>query len=157
MIIVGVLVIVYIFMGLIGAAMYLFNSIGLYKLANKNGDKSAYLACIPYLNRVTEGKIAFKNRTLGVTMFILQILSVVVMCIAFFSRNMRVDSLILLFILSFVLSALFKIIDFVAHYKIYSKFSKSAIIMTTLDIVSLGVLGPIFIFAIRDNEPKKEN
>ena len=61
----------------------------------------------------------------------------------------------ILSILGFILSAIFKIIDFVAHYNIYSKYSKSAIIMTVLDIVSLGILGPIFLFAIRDNELKE--
>ena len=152
MVIVGVLVIVYLFMGIVGAAIYLFNSIGLYKLAKKEEDSSAYLACVPYLNRVIEGKIAFRNKIIGCTMCVLQLLSVILICITFFSRNMHEDSLVLLSILSFILSALFKIIDFVAHYKIYSKYSKSAIIMTTLDIVSLGILGPIFIFAIRDNE-----
>ena len=155
MIIVGILVLVYIFMGLIGTLLYIFNSVGLYKLAKNEENNNAYLACIPYLNRVTEGKIAFGNNLLGITMFVLQLLSVILMCITFFFFFFREDSLMILSILGFILSAIFKIIDFVAHYNIYSKYSKSAIIMTVLDIVSLGILGPIFLFAIRDNELKE--
>ena len=155
MVIVGIIVIIYLFMIITGAVLYIFNSYGLYKLAKNEENKNAYIAWVPYLNRIIEGKIAFGNATLGITMFILQLLSIILMIVTVFSKNMQPQALVLLSVFSFILSAIFKIIDFVAHYSIYSKYSKSTILMTILDILSLGLLGPIFIFAIRDNELKE--
>lgn len=155
MVIVGIIVIIYLFMIITGAILYIFNSFGLYKLAKNEDNKNSYIAWVPYLNRIIEGKIAFGNSTLGITMFILQLLSIILMIVTVFSKNMQPQALVLLSVFSFILSAIFKIIDFVAHYSIYSKYSKSTILMTILDILSLGLLGPIFIFAIRDNELKE--
>ena len=155
MVIVGIIVIIYLFMIITGAVLYIFNSYGLYKLAKNEDNKNSYIAWVPYLNRIIEGKIAFGNSTLGITMFILQLLSIILMIVTVFSKNMQPQALVLLSVFSFILSAIFKIIDFVAHYSIYSKYSKSTILMTILDILSLGLLGPIFIFAIRDNELKE--
>ena len=155
MVIVGIIVIIYLFMIITGAVLYIFNSYGLYKLAKNEDNKNSYIAWVPYLNRIIEGKIAFGNSTLGITMFILQLLSIILMIVTVFSKNMQPQALVLLSVFSFILSAIFKIIDFVAHYSIYSKYSKSTILMTILDILSLGLLGPLFIFAIRDNELKE--
>ncbi len=153
--ILGILVLMYLLITCISVLLYIFNSVGLYKIANREKDKNAYIAWVPYLNRITESKIAFGSSTLGIVMVALQVLSVVFMIITIFSTKMQTSVLVLLGLISFIFSSIFKVIDFIGHYKMYEKYGKSSVIMTILDIISLGILGPLFIFAIRNNEKKQ--
>lgn len=53
-------------------------------------------------------------------------------------------------IFSFALS----ILTAISLYKIYSKVSDKAVLMTVFTVLSLGLLTPIFLFSIRNNEVK---
>lgn len=153
-VILGIIIIVYGLLCLYGIISYAFNSYGIYKIAKREEKKPEFLAWIPYLNRIIMGKIAFNSSIQGIIMALVGLLSIVTILISLFVKLTNVQLMFSLAITSFILSIISKLFDFVAHYKIYSKYSKSAIIMTVLDIVSLGILGPIFVFAIRDNDLK---
>ncbi len=151
----GIIIIIYGLLCLYGIISYAFNSYGIYKIAKREEKQPAFLAWIPYLNRIIIGKIAFNSSIQGTIMAFVGLLSMVMMIITVFVKLSNVQLMFSLVITSFILSIISKLFDLVAHYKIYSKYSGSTIIMTVLDIISLGILGPIFVFAIRDNDLKK--
>lgn len=53
------------------------------------------------------------------------------------------------------ISLIYKAYILIAHYKLYSRYSKNKVIMIIFDILTFALLGPLFIFAIRDNEEIK--
>lgn len=152
-IIIALVVILYLVFFAFGFISYAFNSYGLYELAKKESEKNPSLAWIPYINKYTLGRIAFKSNAQGIILTALGIISIVLSVIVLFIKTTK-TVLLELAIASIVISAVLTIYTFIARYKIYKKYSKSTVLMTILDIVSCGILGPFFIFAIRNNEKK---
>lgn len=148
-----IMVLLYIMLFTIGFISYAFNSIGLNKLAKREEKASSFLAWIPYLNNYTLGRIAFKSNKHAIAMTALSIITLI-FALAIFFVHADLNMLYSLAIASFVFSAISSIYNLVAHYKVYDKYSRSTILMTVLDVISLGILGPFFIFAIRNNEKK---
>ena len=150
---VGLLVIVIVmYLGLFGFGFisYAFNSYGLYGMA-KRENENTIMPWIPYINKYTLGRIAFKSNVHAAIMVTLAVINVIIsMAIFFVARNLKL--LYFLIILGFIISIILSVYCFVAHYRIYKKYSKSTVIMTVLDVLSLGLLGPFFIFAIKDND-----
>ena len=111
------------------------------------------LAWIPYLNKYILGRVAFKSTAHAVIMTILVLAEFISSsCVLFVKDSVQV--IYGLSVVSLILSLLTCIYTFIAHYNIFRKYSKSVVLMTILDVLSLGLLGPIFIFAIRDNDSK---
>ena len=136
-----------------GVLSYVFYSVGLYKIGKKEEESSYPFAWIPYLNQYLLGKIAFKSKVQAIIMLIINILDMLLYTYAIFICK-DIYVLRILSIAIFVVSFIVSIYSFIARYKIYNKYSKSTIIMLVIDILSFGLLGPIFIFAIRNNEKK---
>jgi uncharacterized membrane protein len=133
-----------------GFISYAFNSYGLYEIAKRKEEKNALIAWIPYINKYILGKVSFKSSIHGILLVFLNIIEIISLCILLFVRSIKVVNNISIAIL--VLSIITSVYTYVAHYKLYRKYSKSTILMTVLDILSFGILGPFFIFAIRNNE-----
>ncbi|MBO5477244.1 MAG: hypothetical protein J6A15_05765 [Clostridia bacterium] len=146
-----VMILMYIIIFTVGFISYAFNSIGLNKLAKREGKASAFLAWIPYLNNYTLGRIAFKSNKHAIAMTALGVFSLIFLIAMFF---VDLSMFYTLAIASFIFSAISSVYNFIAHYKVYAKYSKSTILMTVLDVISFGILGPFFIFAIRNNDKK---
>lgn len=152
--IIFIIILLYIIVFLFGFLSYIFNAIGLYELAKREQVSPSLLAWIPYLNKYILGILAFDSSVQAIIMIIFSILCFILSLLMFFIHS-SINLIFILAIVSFILSIISAIYTFVARYKVYSKYSKSIIIMTVLDIISCGIMGPIFIFAIRRN--KKNN
>jgi len=122
-------------------------------LSKKENIKNPYIAWIPYINRYILGKIAFKSVINAIMLVLLNIIELILLSVILFVKSIEV--LYLFVIISLVLSIVVTVYTYFARYKLYKKYSKSTIIMTILDVVSCGILGPFFIFAIRNNEENK--
>lgn len=146
-------ILIYFIFFIFGFISYAFNSYGLYEIAKKEGIRNPYIAWIPYINRYILGKIAFKSIVNAIILVILNIIELILLSVILFVKN--VEALYLFAIISLLLSIVVSVYTYIAHYRLYRKYSKSTIIMTILDVVSCGILGPFFIFAIRNNEENK--
>lgn len=146
-------VIIYIVFFAFGFISYAFNSYGLYEIAKRENEKNAMIAWIPYINKYTLGRVAFKSNVHAILLVVLSIIGLAVtLSMLFISTN--VQAIYILAIISLIISIITSVYTYIARYKVYRKYSKSTIIMTVLDVISCGILGPFFIFAIRNNEIK---
>lgn len=130
---------------------YALYTVGLNTIAKREEAKPYYLAWIPYLNKYTLGKIAFKSNDKAILLTLSNIFTLVFLFPTLFIRD-NPTLVLALGLVIFIFSIVSAIFNFVAHYKIYERYSKSTVIMTILDIISFGILGPFFIFAVKDNE-----
>ena len=150
----AVIITLYIILFAFGFISYVFNSIGLYEIAKREDEKPYILAWIPCINKYLLGKIAFKSETHAL---ILTFLSLGTTLFSLFMMFMHSElyAILTLLIISFTLSVITAIYSYIARYKIYSRYSKSTILMTIFDIISCGILGPVFLFVVRNNEENK--
>lgn len=146
----AILIILYIILFAFGFISYVFNSIGLYEIAKREKEKPYFIAWIPCVNKYLLGKIAFKSDTHALILTFLSIGTTLFSLFIIFMYG-ELYAILAIFSISFILSIITAIYSFIARYRIYSKYSKSTILMTIFDIVSCGILGPIFLFAIRNN------
>lgn len=146
----AIIIILYIILFTFGFISYVFNSIGLYEIAKREKEKPYFIAWIPCVNKYLLGKIAFKSDTHALILTFLSIGTTLFSLFIIFMYG-ELYAILAIFSISFILSIITAIYSFIARYRIYSKYSKSTILMTIFDIVSCGILGPIFLFAIRNN------
>ncbi len=146
----AIIIILYIILFAFGFISYVFNSIGLYEIAKREKEKPYFIAWIPCVNKYLLGKIAFKSDTHALILTFLSIGTTLFSLFIIFMYG-ELYAILAIFSISFILSIITAIYSFIARYRIYSKYSKSTILMTIFDIVSCGILGPIFLFAIRNN------
>ena len=121
--------------------LHILLAIGLKKIADESGTKNSWMAYVPILNIYIMGKMAYGM----VYAYILLILS----CISTFYikdlSNILPQFVILMIVSITILGVLASI------YRIYKKASRHHIIMFIFTILSLGLLSPFFLFAIRRN------
>ena len=146
----AIIIILYIILFAFGFISYVFNSIGLYEIAKREKEKPYFIAWIPCVNKYLLGKIAFKSDTHALILTFLSIGTTLFSLFIIFMYG-ELYAILAIFSISFILSIITAIYSFIARYRIYSKYSKSTILITIFDIVSCGILGPIFLFAIRNN------
>ena len=146
----AIIIILYIILFASGFISYVFTSIGLYEIAKREKEKPYFIAWIPCVNKYLLGKIAFKSDTHALILTFLSIGTTLFSLFIIFMYG-ELYAILAIFSISFILSIITAIYSFIARYRIYSKYSKSTILMTIFDIVSCGILGPIFLFAIRNN------
>lgn len=154
-IIIALVVILYLVFFAFGFISYAFNSYGLYEIAKRESEKNPALSWVPYINKFILGRIAFKSNIQGIILTILGIISIVLSIAVLFIKTTK-TVLLELVIASIIISVILAIYTFIARYRIYKKYSKSTVLMTILDIISCGILGPFFIFAVRNNEEKNK-
>lgn len=113
--------------------------------------KVKFSAWIPFYNKYILGKIA-GNKVLGCISAIFTLTNFS-LCIYFYYNNREINTL--LFILLMICVIITFIIDTVISHKLFSRrINKTADILTVANVITLGILRPIFIFAIR-NKPDK--
>lgn len=152
---VAVIIILYIILFAFGFISYIFNSIGLYEIAKREDEKPYILAWIPCINKYLLGKIAFKSDTHALILTFLSLGTTLFSLFMIFMYG-ELYAILTLLLISFILSVITTIYSYIARYKIYSRYSKSTILMTIFDVITCGILGPVFLFAIRDNEESKK-
>lgn len=132
--------------------LYIFGSIGLMAIAKKLNITGGWMAWLPIFNFYLLGKVAF-NKGAGWFLAISGLLSG--------NYNLTVNdeqvasSPILPAPLNSFLSLAFVVFLFTSLYKVYNKFSDKAGIMTVTSVLTFGLLSPIYLFAIRNNDVRE--
>lgn len=116
-----------------GVIVYILNGIALMTMAKKLSIKNGYFAWIPLLKYYLMGEIAYGERSSKKWNL------VIFLMLTWFNPIESIATLI------------FSIVYFIACYKIFEKFSDKANIMIIFSVLSLSLLTPFFIFAIRNN------
>ncbi len=154
-ILVMIVVIMYIVFFAFGFISYAFNAYGLYEIAKRENETKIHLAWVPYLNKYILGRVAFKSTMQGIILVIISIVGILSSTMLLFIKP-EYSTIMGLAITTIVTSLVESVYTFIAHYKVFEKYSKSTVIMTILDVLSGGILGPFFIFAVRDNKENNE-
>ena len=132
--------------------LYLFQSIGLMKIADKLGTPNSWLAFIPVANMYLLGKTVFEESWLTWSLVILDIIN-----FAFPFTNVLLPSNSVDFALvTPIIRVILLILSCVALYKLYSKVSDKAVVMLIFTVLTAGLIAPIFLFAIRNNPIREQ-
>jgi len=118
--------------------LYILGSLGLMKIAERQGIQYNWIAWLPVSSSYLLGKVE-TNESLA---WVLTSFSFLI----WFTSWTNIPTAIYWALL---LAGL--IIGSVALYNIYKRLSRHVIPMTIITFLSLGILGPIFLFAIRNN------
>lgn len=137
----------------LGFILYILNSVALHKIGKRQGISWSWIAWIPFLNIILLAKIAYDNLLLQILMPLL----------SFFGGdkettkvdNTEITTGFFNAPIGSILSLAYTILTFMCAYQIYKRYSKSYVAMTVLTVLSLGLLTPIFLFAIRNNKKTK--
>lgn len=176
--------IIFAFAGIIGIVCYIFQSLGLYKMAKALEFSSPWMAWVPLLNTYTLGKIGSKyvkndgrpSAKFGGWLLGLEIAMVVVVigmigsiismipaAIAMEELGMEGPSTAFMggfasFILTYLamigIAIAFSIVNYIALWRVYSIFDNSNATVFLVLSIIFGITMPFFLFAMRNNEPK---
>ena len=128
--------------------LYILSGIGLMGITNKLGQRGSWMAWVPIFNFYLMGKLAFTK-----------IIGWITVALVFFSSsysstiNGETTTGTILpapfdTIAGYILAALL----LTSIYKIYNKVSEKAVVMMLFTVLSFGLLTPVFLFAIRNND-----
>lgn len=132
--------------------LYILGSIGLMGIAKKLNITGGWMAWIPIFSFYLLGKIAY-NKGAGWFLAISGLLSG--------NYNMTINdeqvasSPILPAPLNTFVSLAFVVFLFTSLHKVYDRMSDKAVIMTVTTVLTFGLLSPIYLFAIRNNEVRE--
>ena len=125
-------------------ASYVLEGFSIACMRKKAGDAHTFPAWIPFYSKYLLGKLA-DRRVMGAVSALLTLLSVC-LCVYFYvCRELNTLWFILLLM---ALSAVFILDTLIAH-RIYKSRSKYGDILTVFTVLSLGLLSPVFLFAVR--------
>lgn len=135
----------------IGVIWYLFQAIGIYRMAKNRNLDHKWFAWIPYLQNYLFGELI--NDTvwgIGGAKWIL-VFGPIVSTIA--SNYLALsDNFFITLLLSVIVIAYYVYFE-CAQYRLYKAYSEHAVLFTVLSII-LPFLAPIFVFAIREHQYK---
>jgi len=136
----GILLLFVFILLVIMGVLYILGSLGTMRIAARQGDQLSWLAWVPIANMYLLGKV-------GMSMEVGAILTGGHLLNQIMKRmDLGLNSL------ANTIGFAVLILQFVALHKIYQKLSKKAVVMTIFTVLTLGILGPIFLFAIRNND-----
>ncbi len=132
----------------IGLILYIFGAIGLMKMAQKKQIPNAWLAFIPIGNAYILGSI-IEPVSLGQTKIPnARYILLITIALATISGIPVIGQII---------GLLAAIIFFIALYKLYEMYAPDKAVLFLVLSILLGFLTPIFIFVLRNKEPKKSD
>lgn len=130
----------------IAIVLYILGSLGRMKIAEREKEPSPWIAWIPFASSYLVCKLAFRNKNLALAY------AIVPGVLSIFSRIFKDSDVAMVFsILIGIVSFAIWIMGFAIAYKIYARYSQNAVGMLIGTILTLGLLEPIFMFAIRNN------
>ncbi|QQK81548.1 hypothetical protein HUG20_17610 [Salicibibacter cibi] len=145
--------VLFIFAG--GIALYLLFAFGLFRLANRNEIANAWLAFIPIAQYYTLGMVVWDRVPAGFRdvlpwlMIGLAAAQIPLMLVEFIFPPIIIVSMLLSFAtLGLMMYALFEV---------FRKYSDQYVILLVFSIVTLGLVGIIATFVIRNNEARPVN
>ena len=127
---------------------YTFQGISIMCMSKNMGYKNIFTAWIPFYNKYLLGKIA-GNKIMGGISGVLSFISICLGTSFYINKELEI---VLFIILAISLTIAF-ILDTIIAHKIYkSRANKYGDILTVFNILSLGLLRPIFLFIIRNKK-----
>lgn len=127
---------------------YTFEGISIMCMSKNMGYKNTFTAWIPFYNKYLLGKIV-GNKIMGGISGILSFLSICLGARFFINKELE----IVLFIILVISLIITFILDTIIAHRIYkSRANKYGDILTVFNILSLGLLRPIFLFIIRNKK-----
>ncbi len=139
--------------------LYILKGVAVMKMAEKMGIKNSGLVFVPVVGTYILGKLAFEDKVMPYLFLGFNIFS-------FLFGSMFSSTILAVFSGSSLNSAelnmlstlqvMHMVFAYYVLYKVYKKFSDKAVVMTVFTVLSCGLLTPIFLFAIRNNELKNE-
>ena len=124
---------------------YIFESITIKCMSKKLGYNNSITAWLPFYNKYLLGEIA-GNKIIGGLLGILSFISICLVIYFYIYQKLEV----LLFIILVIILIISFILDIIIAHKIYKNTSEHADILTLFNILSLGILRPIFLFIVRN-------
>lgn len=135
-----------------GIALYLLFAFGLFRLAKRNDIENAWLAFIPIAQYYTLGMVVWDRVPTGFRnvlpwlMIGLAVAQIPLMLFEIFFPPLVILSILLSFVtIGFVLYALFEL---------FRKYSNNYVVLLVFSILTLGIVGVIATFVIRNNEER---
>lgn len=132
----------FLFFAIIGIIFYVLFAIGLMRIAKQENIENAWLAWVPIAQSYVLGKLVSHKLgdNSGWIVLGLTILTTFSSFLPFIGVLINIAVGIFMFV--------------VMHW-VYEKYSNKAVIMTVFTVLTVGSLAPIFIFAIRNHQPKE--
>ena len=131
---------------------YTFEGISIMCMGKKLKYKNIFTAWIPFYNKYVLGKIS-GNKVIGMVSCVLSFISIL-LSIRFYIHHELEIVLFIILVISLIVTF---ILDTVISHKIYkARTNKYGDILTIFNILSFGILRPIFLFVLR-NKPIKVN
>ncbi len=126
---------------------YIFESVAISRINKNQKCNTTFTAWIPFYNKYLLGKIAnLKNQ--GIVLGIINIIIVIMFIYFYYTVEFNLWLLLIFFIL--VITSF--ILNIVISHKIFTQaIGKYGDIFTVFSVLSLGILRPIFLFIIRNN------
>lgn len=127
---------------------YTFQGISIMCMCKNMKYKNTFIAWIPFYNKYLLGKIA-NNKIMGVLSGFLSLISICLATYFYIHKELEIVPfiiLIVILIITFILDTI------IAHRIFKSRTSKYGDILTVFNILSLGLLRPIFLFIIRNKK-----
>ena len=125
-------------------ASYVLEGFSIACMRKKAGDAHTFPAWIPFYSKYLLGKLAGR-RVMGAVSALLTLLSV---CLCVYFYVCRELNTLLFILLLMALLAVFILDTLIAH-RIYKSRSKYGDLLTVFTVLSLGLLRPVFLFAVR--------
>ena len=126
-------------------ASYVLEGFSIACMRKKAGGAHTFPAWIPFYSKYLLGKLAGR-RVMGAVSALLTLLSV---CLCVYFYVCRELNTLLFILLLMALLAVFILDTLIAH-RIYKSRSKYGDILTVFTVLSLGLLRPVFLFAVRN-------
>lgn len=127
---------------------YTFESFALMRMSQKVGEKLPILAWIPGYNKYLLGKLA-GSKSFGIVLAIVNLFTIAMGLYCYFAKTSKIEHFGI-FLLSVAIGFL---LDNIVSHKLYKKVTqKYADILTVFSVLSLGMLRPVFLFAIRNKQ-----
>ncbi len=145
------------------AIFFVLKNLPVMKIAKRMGIKHRWLLLVPIADSYIFGKVAFKGNVMPFSFLGLNIISSLISIVSqcfflshFFNAYDLPASLVYLGFNANIFRSLYTILKYDGAYQIYKKLSDKAVMMTVFTVLTFGLLEPIFLFAIRNNEFKNE-
>lgn len=131
---------------------YVLESFAAMRMGENLNYKVKFAAWIPVYNKYILGRIA-ENKALGGISGVLTLAEVCLCIYFYFNREINTA----LFILLIVCVIITFIIDTVISHKLFlQRINKNADILTAVNVITLGILRPVFLFALRNRLDKAQ-
>ncbi|MDD2377072.1 MAG: hypothetical protein PHD15_06400 [Clostridia bacterium] len=128
--------------------LYILSGIGLMGITNKLGQKGSWMAWVPIFNFYLIGKLGF-TKIIG---WIIVVLIFLGSSYSSTINGVTTTGTILPAPFNAIAGCIFAALLLISIFRIYSKVSEKSIFMMIFTVLSFGLLAPVFLFAIRNND-----